>query len=76
MRMLYIILLSIFGYFLASVIAFILFDKKDPYCLDNWWLAMFWPIFVILAPIVLWKWLFDKIHEKHLDQLEERNNKK
>lgn len=62
---------AIFGYFLNAIVTFSILDKNAPIKEDAL-LALFWPLFILFAPIRLWLLICEKIHNKHLKQLEER----
>lgn len=63
--------IAIFGYLIIAIFTFNILDKNDPIKEDAL-LALFWPLFILFAPIRLWLLICKKIHQKHLKQLEER----
>ena len=63
--------IAIFGYLIIAIITFNILDKHMPVEEDPL-LALFWPLFILFAPIRLWLLICEKIHNKHLKQLEEK----
>ena len=63
--------IAIFGYLIIAIFTFSILDKNDP-TKEDALLALFWPLFILFAPIRLWLLICKKIHNKHLKRLEER----
>lgn len=63
--------IAIFGYLIIAIITFSILDKHMPVEEDSL-LSLFWPLFILFAPICLWLLICEKIHNKRLKQLEER----